>query len=37
MKQNTIAEIQISYSSQTTKNERIKINNSKDAYAVLIK
>ncbi len=36
MKQNTIAEIQISYSSNIKKYER-KNNNSKDAYAVLIK
>ncbi len=37
MKQNTIAEIQISYASHITKHERTKIKNSKDAYTVLIK
>ncbi len=36
MKQNTIAEIQISYSPHITKHKRTKIKNSKDAYAVLI-
>ncbi len=37
MKQNTIAGIQISYSSNITKHERIKIKNSKGAYDILIK